>query len=136
VAADHVMSHFEQYDHVLCKEFGDYEDRRRCSSCRTTPGLRGSRTHRPLSVVPDDCVQTLNNTDIFLIVLITVGLATAIVWLIYSSGYSNSNIEGCKNTKTKMQKPPLIKRLWHVVCRSKSKSIRRGRRQQYQQPDR
>jgi len=123
------MSHFEQYDHVLGEEFDDYEDRRRCFSC-----LRGSRTHRPRSAGPEDCVRTLRNADIFLIVLIIVGLAAAIVWLIYSSGYNNSNIVGCKNTKTKMQKPPLIKRLCHVVLPSKSKSIRRGRCQQYQQP--
>jgi len=136
------MSHFEQYDHVLGEEFDDYEDRRRCSSCRTTPGLRGSRTRRP-----GDCVRTLSNANIIFLIVLMVALAAATVWLIHGSGYNNnSNIDGSRSVATdpsqenkrlkKMQKPPLIERLCHMVWPSKSKSIRRGRCRQYQKPDR
>jgi len=134
------MSQFEQYDHVL--GFDDYEDRKRCSSCQTTPALRRFRNHRP-PTGSDDCVRTtLSNADIFLIVLM-IGLATGIVWLVYNLEY-NSKVDGSRSDARsranehlkKMQKPPLLKRLWHVVWLSNPESIRRGRCQQNQQPNR
>jgi len=129
------MSQFEPYDHLQAEEFDDYEDRIRCSSCPTTPlGLRRSRTRRQ-PARPVDCVRmTLSNADMILIVLM-VGLAAGIMWMIYEMEY-NGNIDGSRPVSAglswenkhlkKMQKPPLLKRLWHVVWPSNSKSIRQG----------
>jgi len=127
------MSHSDRYDHVLGEEFDDYEDRRRCSSCRTTP-RRGSRTRCP-PAEPEDCIRVpLSNADVYLIVLM-VGLAAGIVWLIYDPVYGYNVDGGAKHNiiMKKMQKPPLLKRLWHMVRPSNSKRIRRCHQNQ---PDR
>lgn len=117
------MSQSEQYDHVLGEEFDDYEDRRRCSSCRTSP-RRGSRTRCP----PQR--STSNNADVYLIVLM-VGLTAGILWLIYDPLYDidmnggTPHFSRAKHLK-KMQKPPLLKRLWHVVMPSNSKRCKKS----------
>jgi len=124
VAADH-MPRSERYDHVLSEEFDDYEDRRQCPSFRAT--LRhGSRARCP------PVRSTLTKADMCLIVLM-VSLAAGILWFIYDPGY-DININGGrlnsagapreKNLK-KMQKPPLLKRVWHLVRPSTSMSCRK-----------
>jgi len=132
------MSQFEAYDHLLSEEFDDYGDRRRCNACRKTPASlrRSSQTRRP-PAAPDTTVRTkLSNADTILIVLM-VCLAAGIVWVIYDLEF-NTDIDASRpiicaglsrenNNLKKIQKPPLLKRLWHVVWPPNSKSIRLGR---------
>jgi len=138
------MSHSRRYDHALGEEF---DDRRRCSSCRTTLGRRESQTLRSLPTGPDDCVRTkLGKADMLLIVLM-IGLAAGILWFVYDPGY-DSNIDRArteavcpatrvnKNQK-KIQKLPFLWKLWRVIWPSDLKQrIRPGCYKQNQQVDR
>lgn len=121
VAADH-MPRPERYDHVLSEEFDDYEDRRRCPSFRST--LRhGSRARCP------PVRSTLTKAEVCLIVLIAAG----VLWLVYDPGYDTTINGGRLNSECapkakhlkKLQKPPLLKRLWRLVRPSTSMSCRK-----------
>jgi len=136
------MSH--SYDHVLNEEFDNYENPRRHSSCRTTSGRRESRTLRCPPAGPDDCVDTkLTSSEAnVLLVVLMVGLAAGIVWLIYDQVYDSDTesvrpwaaypTRANKHLK-KMQKPPFLKRLWRMIW--PSDRTRPGWYRNYQQGD-
>jgi len=121
------MPQSEQHNYVLGEELDDYDDRRRSSLCRTTTPRRGSRSR---------CSQVrktrhLNNADVFLIMLV-VGLTAGIVWLIYNNYSNGCTLDSAASTypsrakcRKKIQKPPLLKRLWRVIRPCNSKRCRK-----------
>ncbi|CAH1737087.1 unnamed protein product [Aphis gossypii] len=134
----------QSFDHVLDEEFDNYENPRRHSPCRTTSGRRESRTRRRPPAGPDDCVDTkLTSSEAnVLLVVLMVGLAAGIVWLIYDQVYDSNTdrvrpwaaypTRANKQLK-KMQKPSYLKRLWRVIW--PSNRTRPGWYLNYQQGD-
>jgi len=128
------------YDHVLDEKFDNYENPRRHLPCRTTSRRRESRTrrfYRRPPAGPDDCVDTKlasSKVNVFLVVLM-VGLAAGIVWLIYDQVHDNDTDRvRPRETVNKMEKPaPYLKRLWNVIW--PSNRIRPGVYLNYHQGD-